>query len=117
MAAKLREYWEKLPKESLLATILDPHLKANPLAHESNISRADSSRILKNHMNILKSQAVLVANADPSHHDRPPSQPSTPKKRKDAWEEFMEATDITMTSSSVASTSSVQNIDNEVRAY
>lgn len=119
MSAKLREYWEKLPKESLLATMLDPHLKVNPLFHQARASKTDASRLLKSRINLLKTHANLVADADPKPQTAKEETPTmTPRKRRDAWEEFLQATDSSeRASGSNSVTSNILNISKEVEIY
>jgi hypothetical protein len=105
MITKLREYWEELPAETHLATMLCPYQKTQPLIHQVSTTQALThgkmsvnrlaklqADLVERHIELLHRQAEKYQDAhiEAMESNIPP--PVSSKRRKtmelDVWEQF-----------------------------
>ena len=92
MVEKLRDYWGKLPTESGLAAILDPHLKLANSLHQTRTGKADSAKALRARSNLFRTHSGIYAEFNPRPFEANIS-PPTPKRQRSALDEFMDLTE------------------------
>jgi hypothetical protein len=105
MVTKLREYWEKLPAETHLATILCPYQKTQPLIHQGNAVQALvhgkmstnklarlQADLVDRHIGLLQHHAEMYQDARIEAMESDLPVPVNVKRRKtadlDVWEQF-----------------------------
>jgi hypothetical protein len=85
----------------------------------AKICKSEINKLSRARIALLKTHANLVADAEPSSQLHIANTASiTPKKRKDAWEEFMELTDFQDAGpTSDSGRAHIYDVDTEVRLY
>ncbi|RUO95668.1 ribonuclease H-like domain-containing protein, partial [Jimgerdemannia flammicorona] len=107
MAEKLHNYWMKLPIESSLATILDPHIKINSNLYQKNIRKTDIVKNQKAYFNLLKKHAKIYTESIPR-------QVEILLSKKTAFEEFLDLTEELKSTSELVD---AINVDQEIKLY
>jgi hypothetical protein len=134
MVTKLREYWEKLPADTHLATMLCPYQKTKPLIHQgSTVQALTQGKMTANklaklqtdlvecHIKLLLQHAEMYQDAYIEAMESNLTVPVDTKRRRtagpDVWEQFTAITALESEGSSSSTKRVAIDFDHEVKVY